>query len=117
MPSFQERERAEEAHYAKERELAFRVRAHRNRLLALWAAAKMGLTGERAQLYAVEFVRDEIVVHEDEAVVARLRDDFLIHGVPVSREEIQLHLAQFAARTVEEINGHAPTVVAGASKR
>jgi len=113
MPSFEERERAEEARDAMKRELAFRIRAHRNKLLALWAAAKIGWSGERAQRYAADFVASEIAVHEDEAIVIRLRDDLLVQGIPVEKDEIRLHLERFGARAERKL---APTATSAARR-
>ena len=42
MPIFADRERAYEAKFAKDQEMSFKFLAHRNRLLALWAADRMG---------------------------------------------------------------------------
>jgi hypothetical protein len=46
MTTFDDRERAFEAKYARDEDMAFRVSARRNRLLGQWAAAKMNLTPE-----------------------------------------------------------------------
>ena len=45
MTSFDERERAFEKKFALDEELKFRAEARRNRLLAQWAAEKLGLAG------------------------------------------------------------------------
>ena len=59
MPTFNDREKAEEAKYAHDQELEFKVNARRNKLLGLWAAELMGMSGETAEAYAREetFVR------------------------------------------------------------
>ena len=44
MTTFQDRERGEEAHFAHDEEMHFRVTARRNRLLGHWAAERMGLS-------------------------------------------------------------------------
>ena len=51
MTSFDERERAFEKKFAMDEELKFRAEARRNRLLAQWAAAKLGLTGAEVDEY------------------------------------------------------------------
>jgi len=50
MTTFDEREKDFEARYKHDQELQFKVKARRNKLLGLWAAGRMGLTGD-----AVEF--------------------------------------------------------------
>jgi len=46
MTTFDEREKDFEARYRHDQELQFKVKARRNRLLGLWAAGRMGLTGD-----------------------------------------------------------------------
>ena len=57
MTSFSDKERAEEAKYARDEEMQFRVAARRNRLLGGWAAEKMGLTAAEADAYAKEVIQ------------------------------------------------------------
>ena len=45
MTMFDDRERAAEASFARDEEMAFRITARRNRLLGQWAAAQMELVG------------------------------------------------------------------------
>src|SRR6185436_20277793 len=44
MTTFDDREKAFENIYARDQEMQFKIVARRNRLLGMWAAAKMGLT-------------------------------------------------------------------------
>ena len=59
MTTFDEREKEFESRYKHDQELQFKVKARRNRLLGLWAAGRMGLTGEAANNYAKEVVNAE----------------------------------------------------------
>ena len=59
MAAFDEREKDFEARYRHDQELQFKVKARRNKLLGLWAAARMGLTGDAAEAYAKEVVDAE----------------------------------------------------------
>ncbi|MGH7090354.1 MAG: ATPase inhibitor subunit zeta, partial [Stellaceae bacterium] len=52
--SFDDREKAFERKFERDQELAFKVRARRRRLLGLWAARQLGLSGAAAQSYADE---------------------------------------------------------------
>ena len=56
MTTFDEREKDFEARFKHDQELQFKVKARRNRLLGLWAAERMGLSGDAAQAYAKEVV-------------------------------------------------------------
>lgn len=97
MPMFEDREKAAERNFEREQELAFRIRARRNRLLGLWAAGHMGLAGEAAQRYAQAVVDTEITGHDDPAVIRKIRDDLIAGGTPVAEEEIRRHLAGLGA--------------------
>ena len=46
MTTFDDREKDFEARYKHDQELQFKVKARRNRLLGMWAAGKMGLSGD-----------------------------------------------------------------------
>ena len=54
MTTFEKREQAFEAKFAHDEELRFKATARRNKLLGLWAAEIMGLTGADADAYAIE---------------------------------------------------------------
>ena len=52
MSSFEDRQKGFEAKFAHDSEMQFKAEARRNKLLGLWAAEKMGLTGDDAQCEA-----------------------------------------------------------------
>ena len=54
MTTFEDREKGFERKFAHDEELKFKATARRNRLIGLWAADKMGLSGDAAQAYARE---------------------------------------------------------------
>ena len=54
--TFDKREEGFEKKFALDEEQKFRAEARRNRLLGLWAAEKLGITGEAATAYAKEVV-------------------------------------------------------------
>jgi hypothetical protein len=81
MTTFDDRERAFEAKYARDEEMAFRVTARRNRLLGQWAAAKMSLTPEETDAYAKAVVQADFEEAGDEDVVRKLLGDLLAAGI------------------------------------
>lgn len=97
MPMFEDREKAAERNFEREQELAFRIRARRNRLLGLWAAGHMGLAGEAAQRYAQAVVDTEITGHDEQAVIKKVGDDLIAGGTPVAEGQIRRHLAELGA--------------------
>src|SRR5256885_696925 len=56
MTTFDKREEGFEKKFAHDEELRFKANARRNKLLGLWAAEKMGLSGPTADAYAKEVV-------------------------------------------------------------
>jgi len=67
MESFHDRERAFEAKFALDAEMQFKAVARRNKRLGLWAAELMGLTGDKAEAYAMDVIRADFeeAGHED----------------------------------------------------
>ncbi|MGD8550248.1 MAG: DUF1476 domain-containing protein, partial [Methyloceanibacter sp.] len=49
MTSFDDREKSYEKKFALDEELQFKSNARRNKLLGLWAAEKLGMSGDDAQ--------------------------------------------------------------------
>ena len=72
MTTFDNREQAFEAKFARDEEMAFRVTARRNRLLGSWAAQQMGLTAEETDAYGKAVVQADFEEAGDEDVVRKL---------------------------------------------
>ena len=100
MTDFNDRERAEEAHFAHEEEMHFRVHARRNRLLGMWAAEKMGLSTVEAEAYAKAVVQADFEESGDEDVVRKLLGDLVSAGVETDEGEVRaaLEAKQIEAR-------------------
>ena len=73
-------------------DLAFRIRSRRNRLLGLWAAAELGLSGAEADDYARSIVGLGIDQPGDEAVVSRIDRDRRASGASGSEVEVRAEL-------------------------
>ena len=82
MTDFRDRERAEEFHWSLEQEDAFRIRAVRDRLLGLWAAAELGFDEDRALAYAGEVIAMDVEKGQG-AMVAKIIGDFGSRNLPV----------------------------------
>ena len=103
MTTFDEREKAFEKKFALDEELRFKATVRRNKLLGLWAAEKLGLTGAEADAYAKDVVRADFQKPGDEDVVAKLRQDFDAKGVAQTDDQIRLALVETLAAAVREI--------------
>jgi hypothetical protein len=89
MTDFNDRERAEEAHFAHDQDMAFRVVARRNKLLAQWAAERMGLSAVETEAYAKAVVQAEFEEAGDEDVIRKLLGDLTSAGVEVTDGELR----------------------------
>jgi hypothetical protein len=98
MTTFDDRERAFEAKFARDEDIAFRVSARRNRLLGHWAAAKMNLTPEETDAYAKAVVQADFEEAGDEDVIRKLLGDLIAAGVEVDDVTIRQAIAE---KTVE----------------
>ena len=98
MTTFDDRERAFEAKYARDEEMQFRIVARRNKLLGAWAARLMGLNHAEAEGYAREVVHADFEEAGDEVVVRKLLGDLISAGVEIDESRIREALEH---RTVE----------------
>ena len=83
MTTFDERENAFEAKYAHDEEMQFKAQARRDKLLGLWAAERMGITGGEADAYAKSVVIADLAEAGDEDVYRKVSADFEAKGVSV----------------------------------
>jgi len=94
MTNFQDRERAEEAKFAHDEDMAFRITARRNRLLGQWAAEKMGLTSEETDAYAKSVVQADFEEAGDEDVIRKLLGDLISAGVDIEEAGVRAALEE-----------------------
>ena len=98
MTTFDDRERAFEAKYARDEEMNFRIIARRNRLLGQWAAKLMNLSDAEADSYARDVVRADFEEAGDEDVIRKLLGDLTAAGVDCDEAKIREALGH---KTVE----------------
>jgi hypothetical protein len=97
MSGFDDREKGFEAKYRMDEEMMFKVHARRDKLIGLWAAAKMGLTGTEAEDYAKSIVLVDMEEPGDDDVLRKLSKDLAAKGVAVSDSELKKQLEHFKA--------------------
>jgi len=105
MDSFNDRKRAQEARFAHDADLRFKAEARRAKLVGLWAASKMGLSGDEASSYASELVAADFEEAGDADLARKLRRDFDARGVGVTDQEIRTELDQQLVVASEQIAG------------
>jgi len=103
MTTFDDREKGFERKFAHDEELKFRATARRNKLLGLWAAERLGLTGDDAQAYAREIVKADLAEPGEEDVFRKVRSDFDAKSVGQSDHQIRRMMAELMAAAVSQI--------------
>ena len=103
MTTFDKREEGFEKKFALDEELKFKAEARRSKLLGLWVAEKLGLTGDAAAAYAKEVVVADLEEAGDADVVRKVSADLSAKGVSVTEQEIRVKLGEFLAQAVLEI--------------
>lgn len=103
MNNFQKRQEGFESKFARDEELRFKASARRNKLLGLWAAELMGLSGQDAEDYAMSVVKADFKEAGDEDVFVKIRDDFAAHGVEQSEHQIRRTMNELMAEAVTQV--------------
>ncbi|MFV0333409.1 MAG: DUF1476 domain-containing protein [Tropicimonas sp.] len=98
MTTFDDREAAYEAKFVHDAELEFMAQASRNKHVAFWAAALMGMSAKEAVRYAKDIIRIDLEEGGKEAVIAKLRAD--LDGIR-PEERIRQQMATFLAEARE----------------
>jgi hypothetical protein len=103
MTTFDERENAFENMYAHNAEMQFKAEARRNKLLGLWAAEKMGLSGDAADAYAKSVVIEDLKEVGDEDVFRKVAADLAAKGADVADDEVRRRMREFLSEAKTQI--------------
>lgn len=103
MSGFDDRKKGQEAKFAHDAELRFKAEARRNKLLGMWAAEQLGLSGTEANAYAAEVVASDFAEAGDEDVFRKVAGDFKASGLSVSEGEIRSKIDELASIAREQI--------------
>ena len=103
MTTFDKRKDAYESKFARDEDLHFKATSRRNRLLGLWAAEKLGKTGEDAETYVREVIRADFQESGDRDVFRKIRQDFDAAGVEASDHQIERAMEELMARAVADV--------------
>jgi hypothetical protein len=103
MTTFDKREEAFEQQFAHDEELRFKATARRNKLLGLWAAEKLGMSGAEAESYAKSVVMTELEDVGAHNVMAKIRTDFDAKGVVQSDHQIGRVMSELMEKAIADI--------------
>jgi hypothetical protein len=103
MTTFADREKEFEARFKHDQEFRFKATARRNRLLGLWAAQRMGLTGAAAEAYAKEVVASEFEPGGDKHVIEKVAGDLGAKGVTITPAQVKFELDHFGEQAKQQL--------------
>jgi hypothetical protein len=103
MTTFDEREKSFETKFVHDQELRFRAIARRDKMLGLWAAGMLKLTGREAEAYAENLVGLSVTLPKDDDLIARLLAEFRAKGVAQSEHQIRRTLGELMDKAQKQI--------------
>ncbi|MBR0689925.1 DUF1476 domain-containing protein [Bradyrhizobium manausense] len=92
MTTFDKREQGFEAKFAHDEELMFKAAARSNKLLGMWAASQLGLSGDAASAYATALVTDNLSNQTMDETLSKVSSDLAAKGI--SREQVAQKLQE-----------------------
>ena len=101
--TFDKREEGFEKKFAHDEELRFKANARRNKLLGLWAAEKLGITGDAANAYAKEVVMSDFEESGDHDVAKKVLKDFAAKGIATSEQDVRRTMNDLMEKAIAEI--------------
>jgi len=105
MTTFDDREKSFEKKFAFDAELKFKAESRRNKMIAEWAAAKMGITGAAVEEYIRSVRKADLAEKGDDDVFRKIAKDLADKGVKIGDAEIRKAMGEFLAKAVSDIEG------------
>jgi hypothetical protein len=103
MTTFDKREEGFENKFAHDEEMKFKAEARRNKLLGLWVAETLGLSGDTANDYARTVVAAEFGDGRDADVVRKVMADLAAKGVAITEQEIRVKMDELMALAIVQV--------------
>jgi hypothetical protein len=103
MTTFDDREKGFEKKFAHDADLKFKAESRRNKMLAEWAGAKMGMGESEIADYIKEVRRADLEEAGDDDVFRKVRADLDAKGVNVSDAELRDQMHEFLAKAVSDV--------------
>ncbi len=103
MTTFNNREKAFEDKYKHDQDLQFKVEVRRNKLLGLWVAEMLGLSGADAESYAKEVVSADFEEPGDADVVRKVLGDTEPKNLDLNEHRLRKKMDELVAVAKEQI--------------
>lgn len=105
MTTFDDRQKGFEKKFAHDQDLKFKAESRRNKMLAEWVAAKMGLTGSEVEDYVKTVRRADLATKGDDDVFQKVKGDLTAKGIKLADAELRKAMDGFLAQAVSDIEG------------
>jgi hypothetical protein len=102
MTTFDRREETFERKFALDQELKFKTEARRNKLLGLWVANQVGLSGDAASAYARDVVASDFEPGGD-GVVRKVTGDLNAKGIALTEAQLHTKMDELMAQAVMQV--------------
>jgi hypothetical protein len=103
MTTFDEREKGFEAKYKQDQELAFKVNARRGKLMGLWVAEQLGLSGADADAYAKSVVVADMEEPGEADILRKIKRDLEAKGKAIPEARLHKEMDRFTAQARSQI--------------
>ena len=103
MTSFDDREKAFENKFFHDDELRFKAESRRNKMLAEWAAAKLGMTGAAVDDYIKAVRKADLDEKGDHDVYRKVKADFDAKGVAITETDLRRQMNDFLTKAVADV--------------
>ncbi len=103
MTTFDKREEGFEKKFALDEEQKFKAEVRRNKLLGLWAAEKLGLSGDAATAYSKEVVAADFEEAGDKDVQNKVVNDLTAKGVAITAQEVRAKMDELMAQAAAQV--------------
>ena len=82
-------DKGHESDFIRQGDVEFKVMARRNKLLGLWAAERMRITGEAAEAYAKEVIASALEKPGDDDLLRKVMKDFADKGADMTEARLR----------------------------
>ena len=103
MTTFDKREKVFEDKYKHDQDLQFKVEVRRNKLLGLWVAELLGLSGADAEAYAKEVVRADFEEPGVADVIRKIQGDAAPKNLDLSEHRIRKKMDEVTVVAKEQV--------------
>ncbi|MGD9783716.1 MAG: DUF1476 domain-containing protein [Hyphomicrobiaceae bacterium] len=103
MTTFDDRQKSYEKKFALDAELKFKAESRRNKMLAEWAGAKLGLSGADLEAYIKDVRRADLQEKGDDDVFRKVKGDLDAKAIAVSDADLRGKMDEFLAKAVQDL--------------